>query len=124
MRSNQQYEQLMLQYEQLKNGANDIFDMIQKEDYDGAITMLKAREPVFLNCKCMRKFLELSKEQEHAIQEITDELRDLEKRNIELLQKLKDQVEAELKHTNKVEKIQHAYDFDSNNAGTIINVEE
>ena len=64
MHDDNQFEQLMLQYEQLKNGANDIMQMIQEEDYDGAITMIKSREPIFLNCKCMRKYLELTPEQE------------------------------------------------------------
>ncbi len=124
MRSNQQFEQLMLQYQQLKNGANDIFDMIQKEDYDGAITMLKAREPLFLNCKCMRKYLELTPEEEKSVETVTNELRELEKRNIELMQQRKNDVESELKHTQKVEKIQQAYEFNSNSSGTILNVEE
>ena len=60
MHDEQQFEQLMLQYEQLKTGSDDIFHMIEAEDFDGAITMIKLREPIFLNCKCMRKYLELS----------------------------------------------------------------
>ena len=49
MQDDDQFEQLMLQYEQLKNGADDIMQMMQEEDYDGAMTMLKAREAIFLN---------------------------------------------------------------------------
>ena len=60
MKDKQQFEQLMLQYEQLKNGSEDIFHLIENEDYDGAITMIKSRESIFLNCKCMRKYLELT----------------------------------------------------------------
>ena len=48
MRDEQQFEQLMLQYNQLKIGADDILQMIEAEDFDGAITMIKTRESVFV----------------------------------------------------------------------------
>ena len=57
MQDEQQFEQLMLQYQQLKNGSLDISRMIDNEDFDSAITMIKSREQLFLSCKCMRKFL-------------------------------------------------------------------
>ena len=50
MQDERQYEQLILQYNQLKNGAEDISKMLDDEDYDSAITMLKAREPLFASC--------------------------------------------------------------------------
>ena len=67
MQDQQQFEQLMLQYNQLKSGSELIRDLIEKEDFDTAMTMLKTREPLFLNCKCMRKFLELTPEQEKEL---------------------------------------------------------
>ena len=60
MQDKQQFDQLIMQYNQLKNGSEDIRQLIQKEDFDTAMTMLKARESLFLNCKCMRKYLELT----------------------------------------------------------------
>ena len=60
MQDEQQFEQLMLQYTQLKNGSEDISRMIDNEDFDNAITMIKSREQVFLSCKCMLKYLELT----------------------------------------------------------------
>lgn len=124
MHDEQQFEQLMLQYEQLKTGSNDIFHMIETEDFDGAITMIKLREPIFLNCKCMRKYLELTKEQEAQVNQIVDEIRVLEKRNIELLTKNMDEVQRELKKTQKSEKIQMAYEFDEDQKGSIINIKD
>lgn len=124
MHNDQQYEQLMLLYNQLKNGSEDIFQMLEKEDYDGAITMLKTREPVLLNCKCIRNYLELSPEQETQVNTIVNEIKELEKRNMEFLKKNMNLTEAELKSAQKTEKIQNAYEFNENNSGNIINVQE
>ena len=124
MRNDQQFNQLMLQYEQLKNGAEDIHNMISEEDYDGAITMIKTREPIFLNCKCMRKYLELTPEQEKMADDIVQEIKALEEKNIEDLSLRLEDVKAELKKTQKTEKIQNAYDYDENNKGSIVNIQE
>lgn len=124
MHDDQQFEQLMLQYEQLKNGAEDILNMIEAEDFDGAITMIKSRESIFLNCKCMRKYLELTPEQETQVNTIVDEIRKLEKRNIDILSQNMESVNAELKKTQKAEKIQMAYEFDEEQKGSIINIQE
>lgn len=124
MQDEQQFEQLMLQYQQLKNGAEDIRRMIDNEDYDGALTMIKARVSVFLNCKCMRKYLELTPVQEKELNEIIDELRELELTNMKVLEKAADEVQMELKKTQKNEKIQQAYDFDEDKKGGIINITE
>ena len=69
MQDEQQFEQLMLQYKQLKNGAEDIRAMIDSEDYDGALTMIKSRESLFMSCKCMRKYLELTPVQQKELDE-------------------------------------------------------
>lgn len=124
MKDNQQFEQLMLQYQQLKNGAEDIYEMINEEDYDGAISMVKAREAVFLNCKCMRKYLELTPEQEKQVNEIVEEIRKLEMRNMDMLSMNLNQVQSELKKTQKTEKINNAYTSDESQKGTIINLKE
>ena len=60
MQDDKQFEQLMLQYNQLKNSAIDIARMIKNEDFDSALTMINSREGVFLSCKCIRKYLELN----------------------------------------------------------------
>ena len=75
MRDEQQFRQLILQYKQLSNGSDEIKKLIEKEDFDSAITMIKARESVFLNCKCMRKFLEFSEEEQQELDMVLDELR-------------------------------------------------
>ena len=124
MENEQQFEQLMLQYQQLKNGADDIMHLMEEEDFDGAITMSKSREAVFLNCKCMQRYLELTPEQKKKADDIIEEIRKLEKRNIDYLSKNIEKVNLELKKTQKTEKIQMAYDFDEDQKGSIINIQD
>lgn len=124
MQDEKQFEQLMLQYQQLKNSAVDIRRMIESEDFDNAITMLKSRDAVFLNCKCMRNYLELTPVQTKELDALLDEIRTLETENIKILTKSMAEVKKELKVTHKNEKLQQAYDFDESNKGSIVNIEE
>ena len=124
MQDEKQFEQLMLQYQQLKNSAVDIRRMIESEDFDNAITMLKSRDAVFLNCKCMRNYLELTPVQTKELDTLLDEIRTLETENIKILTKSMAEVKKELKVTHKNEKLQQAYDFDESNKGSIVNIEE
>lgn len=124
MRDNKQFEQLMLQYNQLKNGAEDISRMIENGDYDNALTMLKSREPLFLSCKCIRRYLELTPEQEKELNDLVDKLRDIEVENMRKLSNEMKEVKRELKKAQQNEKIQQAYDFDENKSGSIINYTE
>ena len=124
MQNEQQYEQLMLQYNQLKNGAEEIKKMIEKENFDGAMSMIKSREQLFLSCKCMRNYLELSPMQKKSLDTLLDEIREMELDNIRLLSKKMLEVQEELRITQKNEKIQKAYDFDENQSGTIVNYKE
>lgn len=124
MQSEQQFEQLMMQYNQLKNGAEDIRKMIEAEEFDEALSMLNRREELFLNCKCMRNYLELTPVQEKELNALLDELRALELGNIKMLENRKAEVQRELKLTQQNEKIQQAYDFDENQSGSLINFEE
>lgn len=124
MQDEKQYEQLMLQYNQLKNGAEDIKRMILNNDFDSALTMIKSREEIFLNCKCMRKYLELTPVQQKALDKLVDDLRELELENIRILSQGMVEVQQELKKSQMNEKFQQAYDFDETQKGTIINIQE
>lgn len=124
MQDNKQFEQLMIQYNQLRNGAYDIKKMLEAENYDSAMTMINNREELFLSCKCMRKYLELTPEQETELNTLLDELRAIELENINLLSKGLGDVQIELRRAQQNEKIQQAYDFDENQKGSIINYTE
>lgn len=125
MHDTKQFEQLMLQYNQLKVGADDILQMINDENFDDAISMIKSREAIFLNCKCMRKYLELTPSQEQQVNEIVDEIRELELRNIETLKKNMNKVKQNLNELQKTEKIQVAYELKNDElSGSIVNIKE
>ena len=124
MQDDQQYEILIMQYQQLKNGAEDIARMIDAEDYDNAITMLQTRESVFLNCKCIRRYLDLTPVQQAEIDKIIDEIRTLELKNIKKLERGMAEIQSELAASQKSQKIQNAYESAEASKGTIVNVEE
>jgi len=124
MQNEEQYELLIMQYTQLKNGAEDIARMIENEDYDSAITMIKSREDVFMNCKSMRRYLELTPTQKNEVEKLVDEIRTLELKNIKKIEKNMEEVQAELTLSQKTQKIQNAYDTNENLQGSIVNVEE
>lgn len=124
MQDEKQYELLIMQYNQLKNGAETISKLIDSEDYDNAITMLKAREEVFLNCKCIRRYLELTPVQKNELEKLLDEIRTLELNNIKKLEKGMAEVQAELVMSQKSQKIQNAYENQEANKGSIVNIEE
>jgi hypothetical protein len=124
MQSEQQYEQLLMQYQQLKNGAEDIANMIEREDFDSAITLLKTRESLFLNCKCMLKYLELTPVQKNEIDKIVNELKTIELNNIKNLEKGMEEIQLELSKTQKSQKLQHAYGNSSFYSGNVVNIQE
>ncbi len=124
MQDENQYRQLIMQYEQLKNGALEISRMIDAENYDNAITMIKNRESVFLNCKCMRNYLDLTPVQQKELDGLIDELRDIEMLNIKKLEKGMQEVQQELIKTQRTEKLQNAYGTNTSEQGSIVNYEE
>ena len=124
MQDEQQFEQLMLQYRQLKNGSEDIRKMIEGENFDSALTMIQSREPIFHNCKCMLRYLELTPSQQKELDTLLDELRESERQNIDLLSKGLAEVKRQLHSTQKTEKVQKAYGYAESQQGTIANYEE
>ncbi len=124
MQDEKQFEQLMLQYNQLKNGAEEIRRMIQNEDFDSAMTMIKSREEIFLSCKCIRKYLELTPLQERALNKLLDELKEMELDNIRMLSQDMVELQQEIRRNQQNEKFQQAYDFDETQKGSIVNITE
>lgn len=124
MQDEKQFEQLMLQYTQIKNGSLDIARMIENEDFDSAITMIKSREDIFLNCKCMRRYLDLTPVQQKELDILLDEIRELELKNIKMLEKGMEDVQLELKKSQKSQKIQQAYNMNSQQSGSILNIQD
>lgn len=124
MQDEQQFEQLMLQYTQLKNGSEDIARMLENENYDDAITMIKNRQELFLSCKCIRNYLELTPVQQKELDTLLDEIREQELKNIKKLEQNMDAVQLELKKSQQSKKIQQAYNINSDENGSILNIQE
>ena len=78
----------------------------------------------FLNCKCIRQYLELTPVQQKELDKILDEIRELELKNIKKLEKGMEEVQIELKKTQKTEKFQQMYDNNVDSAGSIVNIQE
>ena len=123
MQDEQQFQQLMMQYEQLLNGAEDISKLIDNENYDSAITLLKSREQVFINCKNIRRYLELTPIQEKQIKKITENLKEQELNNIKKLEKNMESIQFELSKAQKSQKLRNAYNV-SESFGGMINLED
>ena len=124
MQDEQQFQQLLMQYEQLVNGAEDIAGMIDNENYDSAITLLKSREQVFINCRNIRRYLELTPEQQKQIDKITEKLKELEYSNIKKLEESMEGVQQELAKTQKSQKLKNAYNFSADSFGNMVNIED
>lgn len=124
MQDEQQFEQLMLQYTQLKNGSEDIARMLENENYDDAITMIKNRQELFLSCKCIRNYLELTPVQQKELDTLLDEIREQELKNMKKLEQNMDAVQLELKKSQQSKKIQQAYNINSDENGSILNIQE
>jgi hypothetical protein len=125
MQSEDQFNQLMMQYEQLRNGAEDIAKMIEREDFDSAINLLRSREQLFLNCKAIRRYLELTPVQQKQADKIFEEIKELELSNIKKIEKGMEDVQLELARTQKSQKLQQAYN--KGNAkinGNFLNIEQ
>ncbi len=124
MQDDKQFAQLMLQYNQLKDGSIEIRRMIDNEDFDSALTMIKSREELFLSCKCMRRYLEFTQQQQQELDALLEELRVLELNNIKILSENRLKIQQELKTSQKTEKLQQAYDFNEDLKGNILNIKD
>lgn len=119
----QQFQQLMLLYQQLKNGALEIARMLETEDYDSAITMIKQRESVFKNCATIKRYLEYTPEQKKEADKLYNEIKELELKNIKTLEAGMETVKAELARTQAVQKLNKAYGRGNGDQGSIVNMQ-
>jgi len=124
MPDNTQYEQLMMLYNQIKNGSDDIRKMLKNEKYNEIITYMKSREQLFKSTENILAYIQLNKDQQENVDKIVSEIREQELENIKTLTESMKHVESELKKAQKNEKIQQAYDFDETLKGSIVNYNE
>ena len=104
-----QFEQLMMYYTQLKNMADDMKKMLEKESYNEALTMLNHRERVVKELKLMMSYIELTPAQRKEVDALREELRVQEAENIEKLQKDMEDVKYELDIVSSKVRFRHKY---------------
>ena len=72
----------------------------------------------------MRKYLELTPVQQKELETLLDEIREQELKNMKKLEQGMEAVQLELKKSQQSQKIQQAYDFNTDQSGSILNIQE
>lgn len=104
-----QFNQLMLYYNQLKGMAEELTVMLAKESYNEALTMLNNRERVVKELNLILKYIVLTETQQKTVEAIKEEIRTMEAANIEKLQKDMEDVKYELDVVSSKVRFRHKY---------------
>ena len=104
-----QFNQLMLYYNQLKGMAEELTVMLANESYNDALTMLNNRERVVKELNLILKYIVLTEAQQKAVDEIRAEIKTMEAANIERLQKDMEDVKYELDVVSSKVRFRHKY---------------
>jgi len=119
------FEQLKALYHQFFNLAAEIKSMVDASEYNEAISKLQYKDSLIEELVLMKKNIALDDEEQAQISLIENELKAKEKENITLLIRLRDEVSAELKKTNKNLKVNSAYIVGKDNKqGSMIDFSE
>lgn len=104
-----QFEQLKLIYNQLFNLADEITFMVEKEEFNEAISKLQHKDNLIKTFLTAKKTVELDESQEQEMLLLDEKLKEKEVNNIEILKNLRSDVAAELRKTKKSLKVNNAY---------------
>lgn len=104
-----QFNQLMLYYNQLKGMAEELTVMLANESYNEALTMLNNRERVVKELNLILKYIVLTEAQQKTVEAIKEEIRTMEAANIEKLQKDMEDVKYELDVVSSKVRFRHKY---------------
>ena len=121
-----QYDQLLLFYDRLLTIADEIEDMIKKELFDDILDKIQIHDKIFVQIKLAKKCSDLTEEQQTKIEQIEEELKEKEKKNIETLQTNMVEVKQELDKLKLKDKLKQAYSQDTTHQeqGSIIDVDD
>lgn len=121
-----QYDQLLLFYDRLLTIADEIEDMIKKELFDDILDKIQIHDKIFVQIKLAKKCSDLTEEQQTKIEQIEEELKEKEKKNIEVLQSNMIVVKQELDKLKLKNKLKQAYSQDTTHQeqGSIIDVDD
>ena len=104
-----QFNQLMLYYTQIRNMAQELKVMLENEAYNEAMTMLNNRERVVKELKLMLNYVTLTPAQKKIVNEIKEEIKVLETENMQKLEKDMEDVRYELEVVSSKVKFRHKY---------------
>ena len=104
-----QFNQLMLYYTQLRNMAQELKTMLENEAYNDAITMLNNRERVVRELKLILNYISLTPAQQKIVDEIKEEIKALETTNMQKLEKDMEDVKYELEVVSSKVRFRHKY---------------
>ena len=121
-----QYDQLLLFYDRLLTIADEIEDMIKKELFDDILDKIQIHDKIFVQIKLAKKCSDLTEEQQTKIEQIEEELKEKENKNIETLQTNMVEVKQELDKLKLKDKLKQAYSQDTTHQeqGSIIDVDD
>jgi len=119
-----EFKQLKSIYNQLFNVADEIKSMMDKEEFNEAITKLQYKDILIEKFALTKKNITLTDEEKEEIVEIEAKLKKIEFRNIEFLKGLHSDVARELKKTNNSLKINRAYSKKGSQQGSMLDLSE
>jgi len=116
--------QLKTIYNQLFNIAGEIKSMLEKEEFNEAITKLQYKDALINKFALTKKTITISSEEKKELAELEAKLKELELGNIEFLKGLRSDVAIELKKTNSTLKINRAYSKKGSQQGSLLDLSE
>lgn len=104
------YRQLKLVYEKLYSTSLEIADIITKAEYNDLETTIRIREDLLKRLNQVRGNSYNESEFPQEIQDLMQNLEAQDTKNIEVLEKLREEVRLELQKTNQNRKLISAYE--------------
>ncbi len=114
-----QFEQLLVLYNQIFATSTEVKNLIEKENYDEAISREGHKSQLVDKVAFLKKQLTLSEEEKEAINSINEKILAQEGEVLEKLQNLKQDVAMKLKTTQKQSKLSNVYDKEEPHEGSI-----
>lgn len=108
-----QFSQLELIYNQFLNLLKEIDIFIENEEYEAAVDKLEHKDNLLKKLILTKKTVNFTPEEQQKIQLIEQEIREKEKKALDNLEKLQNDVAIELSSTKAKVKINSAYTIQS-----------
>lgn len=120
-----QYANLELLYNQFFNLAEEIKQMIEKEEYNDAIIKLSYKEKLMKKLSVTKKTVTFTAEETAKLHQIEQKLQEKELENLNYLSKLRSEMGQILKNTKSKVKMNSAYGaFSKETSGVHVDISE